>query len=343
MITLLDIKNSSRVQRISGLSSSSQDFLGYVNDAVRMLVNRGDFYGTVKNIRACVYSGCIVWPRQVATVLAINRCNNSVSLHNHWAEFDRLTRHDLLSYWGANCCGQVQGLQGDRTCVFNPISCADGKNGVYIRFYPTQPTDVGKIVTVFGIDSNGEELRSLHLDGTTQDGIETTLLLPFATMPASDRNVNTMRHITRIIKPVTDGPLYCYQFRAIDNVMLNLARYESSETNPDYETTRLGGDYMTACGALPRQITALVKLRHINLVNDDDMVIIDNLDAIAMMLQTLKLGDSYDVNQKKAMEAEAVREMNLELRRQLPLDEIPVTISPFGTALPSRHGVGRFV
>jgi hypothetical protein len=307
-----------------------------------MLCNRGDFYGTVKKIRVCVYGNCITWARQVSTILAINQCNGNVPLSNHWYDFDTLTRHDLLGYWGMGCCGQIHGIQGDTSPVFNPISTADGTAGVYLRFYPTQPTDMGKMVTVFGVDSNGEELRSLHLDGTIQDGIETPLAIPFATMPASDRSVNTMRHVTRIIKDETDGPLYCYQYNPVTNLMLDLARYESSETNPEYQTTRLTGNWCVSAQAIPRTISALVKLAHIDAVNDNDTIIIDNLDAIAMMMQALKLGDAYDSDQKRKMEGEAVRELNLELRRRLPLDQIPVTLSPFGTATPSRHSIGRF-
>ena len=348
MLTLGLARNASRIRRIAGLCSDSDEWLGYFNDSVRMLANRGDFYGTVKKIRACMYGNCIVWPRQVSTILAIDQCNSNIRLSNHWAEFDSLNQRDLLGFWGllgfggVSFCGQYKGIQGDTACVFNPINSADGINGVYLRFYPTQPTDTGKMVTVFGVDSNGEELRSLHLDGTIQDGIETPLAIPFATMPASDRNVNTVRHVTRIVKDETDGPLYCYQYRATDNVMLDLARYEASETNPEYQTTRLTGNWCIAPQPIPRTIMALVKLQHIDAVNDNDTVIIDNLDAIALAMQGLKFSDSYDSQQSVAMQALAVKELNLELRRRLPLDQIPITLSPFGTANPGRHCIGKF-
>lgn len=343
MNTLGQSKASTRINRVAGFCPSSADWLALFNDAVRMLVNRGDFYGTVKKMRACIYGGCITWPREVGTVLAINSCHNSVPLHNHWYEYDRMERHDLLDYWAAGCCGQIHGLQGDTSPVFNPISCNNGSTGVYLRFYPSQPTDVGKIITVFGIDSNGNELRSVYPDGTFQDGVQVPLVLPFATLIGSAPNVSTVRHVTRIIKDLTDGPVHAYQYDAANNILRDLARYEASETLPDYQTTRLGGNYSGACCGLPKTITSLVKLKWIAAVNDNDLVIIDNEDAIAMMMQAIKLDDAYDAEQKRAMEAEAVRELNLQLRNQLPLDQIPVTMSPFGTALPRRHAIGRFV
>lgn len=319
-----------------------------------MLSNRGDWYATIRKCCACVNCGEVVWPRQVQTVLAINRCNRNVPLLNHWAEFEPLNAGDLLGYWGGGWewnfgphplvgHGHRPGLQGNTVPVFNPISPADAVNGVYIRFYPTQQSDIGKTITVFGIDSNGEELRSTRADGTIQDGILTLLNLPFVTMNGSDRNVPTMRHITRIVKDPTDGPVYGYQYRAADNVMLDLARYESSETNPDYQTTRLTGHHFGSCSGCPPMITALVKVKHIDAVNDDDLLVIDNLDAIALGIQALKLGDAYDPQQKAAMEAAAVKELNLQLRTQLPLSQIPIDFSSEGTALPRYAGIGRFV
>jgi hypothetical protein len=350
MNTLANCKASSRIRRVAGSCNGSQDFLDLLNDGVRMLMTRGNFFGTVKKCCACIRCNEIVWPRQVATPLAINRCNRTVPLQNHWAEFDALTRNDLLGYWGGGWewnfgmggCGQHPGLQGNTVPVFNPISGADGMAGVYIRFYPTQQADIGKTITVFGIDSNGEELRSVRSDGTVQDGIVTTLTLPFATMPASDRNVNTMRHITRIVKDVTDGPVYCFQYRASDNVMLDLARYESGEVLPDYQTTQLPGHHFEAAAGCTPMITALVKLQHIPAVNDDDLVAIENVDAIALAMQSIKLADSFDFQQKSAMEIAAVKELNAELRTRFPIDQTPQTFSAFGTALPSRAGIGRW-
>jgi hypothetical protein len=350
MNTLGNCKASSRIRRIAGSCSGSVDFTDLLNDAVRMLVTRGDFYGTVRKVCACIRCGDIVWPRQVGTVLAINSCNRTVPLANHWAEFENINGQDLIGYWGGGWewnfgmsgGGRHTGLQGNTVPVFSPISGADGVNGVYLRFYPTQQSDADKLITIFGIDSNGEELRSTRSDGSIQDGIVTLLALPFVTMNGSDRNVPSMRHITRVIKDVTDGPVYAYQYRAADNVMLDLARWESSETLPDYATTRLSGHHVAACSGCTPMISALVKLKHIDAINDDDLIIIENLDAIAMMMQAIKLGDTYDPAQKRAMEAEAVRELNLELRTRLPLDQIPVTMAPFGTALPRHAGIGRF-
>lgn len=341
MNTLKNCQSSSRLQRVAGYCPTSDEFISLVNDSDSMLTDRGDFYGSVKKIRVCIYGGLITWPRYVATPLALNKCGGSIPLHNHWYEFDRLTRGDLLTYWGAGCCGEINGLEGNTSPVFNQINCIDGKTGVYLRFYPTQPSDVGKTITVFGLDSNGEELRSLRDDGTFQDGIVVTLGLPFATMPASDRNVNTVRYVSRLVKDVTDGPVYGYQYRASDDAMLDLGRYEPNETLPEYQTTQLRGGWI-GCNSQPQTISSLVKVRHIDAVDPNDLIVIEDMEALALAMQSIKFSDANDMDQKKKAEGEAIRSLNAELRKQLPLDSIPIRISAFGTALPRRHGIGRF-
>lgn len=348
MITLAEAKASSRLRRVMGSCSGTDDYIDLLNDSVRMLVNRGDWYGTVAKVCGCVYNGCVVWPREVDTVLAINQCNNSVPVHNHWFRFDRVERADILDFWACGMCGRVNGVQGNTSPVFNPINCKTGTGGAYLRFYPSQPSDAGKTITVFGVDSNGQTLRSQYPDGTFQDGIVVSLSIPYGqlTTDNSTSNVPTIRHITRILKDITNGPVHAYQYDPINDgpgeILRDLASWGPTETDPQYQTTDLRGYSWAACvSGCPVQISALVKLKFIPAVYDNDVIIIDNLDAIAMMAQSIKLGDAYDANQKRQMEFEAVRELNLSLRRKYPLDQLPVELTPFGTALPGRSAVGR--
>lgn len=323
---------------------TSQDFIDIVNDADRMLVTRGSWAGSVVKICTCTYGNQITWPRQVETVLAINACNRVVMLHNHWYNFEQVQRDDLLGYWNAGCCGNLRGAQGNRACLFNPIGPNYISTGVYLRFYPASQTDIGKTIVVYGMDSNGIELRSTFPDGTIQDGIPVTLALPFATLDVSglqSRNVPTIRHVTRIVKDETDGPVYAYQYDASQDLLLDLGYYEATETNPDYETTSIGGICTANSQNKPSMISALVSVRHIDAVNPNDLLVINNIDALALAIQALLLGDAYSPDDKRKMETEAVRELNLELRKRLPLDQIPVEVSPFGTALPRRHMIGR--
>lgn len=344
MLTLSQVQNSSRIQRVIGMCPTSQDAIDLINDADRMLVTRGNWAGSTVKICTCTYSNQIVWPRQVLVPLAINSCNRTVMLHNHWYNFEKIQRDDLVGYWGAGCCGNLRGVQGNAACVFNPISAQYATNGVYLRFYPSALADVGKTIVVYGVDSNGTELRSTYPDGTVQDGVPVSLALPFATLDVTglqSRNVPTIRRVTRIVKDITDGPVYAYQYDAANDLLLDLGYYEATETNPSYETSSIAGQCAINSQGKPSQVTALVSVKHIDASNPNDLLVIDNFDAFALAIQALKLGDAYSMDDKRKAEGEAVRELNLELRKRLPLDQIPVEMSPFGTALPRRHSIGR--
>jgi hypothetical protein len=86
-----------------------------------------------------------------------------------------------------------------------------------------------------------------------------------------------------------------------------------------------------------------MKLAFIPVQNDDDQVLIDNVDALAMAFQSIKLGDSYDGGSRNGMMAQAVRELNLDLRDKFPIDQTPVRFRPFGTADLRRDAIGQLM
>ena len=201
-----------------------------------------------------------------------------------------------------------------------------------------QPTDEGKKITIYGIDSNGQVIRSERSDGTFQDGVELTLAIPYV------QTTFLVRRVDRIVKDLTDGPVHGYQFDGA--TLYDLAHYEPAETSPSYRQSKIVGGCNTAAntgGCCPSQITALVKLAFIPVQYDGDEVQIDNLDALAMAMQALNQNDNFDSQQSEVMMARAVKELNLELRQRLPIDQTVVNFAPYGTARLNRVMVGRLM
>jgi len=323
MLTVSEAQ-SSRLNRISGVCAGSADWFQLLNDATRQLMRRGNWWGTLKVMRGCIYNGCIAWPRQVGTVLAFDRCG-SAPPKNQWAEFNAVLPehvHQFNRDGEFGCARDLALVDHGTSPVFNQIAC--GQN-VYIRFMPVQPTDVGKTITVFGLDSNGVEIITTRSDRTIQPGIVLTLAIPFVQTPFS------MRRVDRVIKAATDGPIYGYQVD-VTGTIFNLATYAPSETLPDYRTSKLVRSRCHDCGCWPSQIAAFVKLQFIPAQNPDDLVLIDNLDALALGMQSAKLSDAYDSQGAETMMARAVHELNLDLRDKLPIDQTPVRFQPYGTA-----------
>jgi hypothetical protein len=93
-----------------------------------------------------------------------------------------------------------------------------------------------------------------------------------------------------------------------------------------------------------KSIKALVKLQFIKVQVDNDLVIIDNEDAIALAIQAIKAGESGKVGKSAAFEASAIHDLNLQLRDKFPLDQTPISYNPFGTAIPAgRAMIGRII
>lgn len=329
MLTVTEAQADGTINRISGVCPGSTDWYDLINKATRQLMRRGNWWGTLKIIRGCIYNNCLTWPRVVGTVLALRDCAGSAPPKNSWYEFDAVLPEHVRC-WNRfqtfpGCDNRLALVDTTTSPVFNQIPCLNDR---FLQFYITQPTDVGKTITVFGTDGNGVEILTLRSDGTIQPGVVLTFALPFVQTPTLIRNVS------RIIKDVTDGPVYGYQFDGTNRFAM--ATYAPGETLPDYRTSRI----THGCSCCPTQITAFIKLEFIKVTRPNDLILIDNLDALAMGMQAAKLGDAYDSGGSETMMARAVHELNLDLRNKLPIDEIPVRFSPQGTAHLRRQRIG---
>jgi hypothetical protein len=323
--------------KIAGFCVTSPDFTGYVNQAVRQLMRRGNWWGTVQPMRGCVYDNCITWPRYVGTVLAVNRNGHYSELANRWFQFMDWSGIDLGSF------GLTPGHRHDfpnttvfdgTTPVFNPIPCGQSR---YVLVYPSVQADLVKTITLFGVDSNGQDVRQ-KINGMWSDGITLTLALPYVKSPMK------FQKITRVLKDRTQGVVRLYQW---DGVNLNpdltpnvfdLAQYDPSETSPDYQHSKILGG-VGPCGCV-RQITALVKLAFIPVFNDNDLVLIENQDAISNMIQSIRYREKGDADRSLQWEKDAFRELNYELRDRVPDEQFVVTFRPFGRESLNRKTLG---
>ena len=337
MLTFGQIRNSGRVRRIASSCKDSDDFASITNDAVRELMKRGSFWNTVKRITACVYSGCIVFPRSVGTLLALDRCGNSIPPKNHWYSFNSVLPSDIRNYgfgqaWDGRVRGGVAIEDIGTVSVFNQAPCLNDR---YIQYYPTRGEDAGKVITIFGIDSNGQVIRSTHADGIYQDGIELTLALPYVQSPM------LVRRVDRVIKDITQGTVYGYWFDGANRYDLSV--YEPSEVLPEYRNTRIQGCWNgpNYCG--PSQITGMVKMAFIEMRYDDDLCPIDNPDAIALAIQSIKKSDAYESADAEVMMMRAVKNLNLQLRDLMPNDSIPTQCRVFGNASLENRAIGRLI
>jgi len=341
LLTLGEARRSQDLADVMGLCGNSEQARNIINKATRMLMTRGNFWGTVQMVQGCILNQCVTWPRYVGSVLAVNTCGRSAGVWNNWAGFVPIgpagvRGEGFTCNSDGSCGGNLRDDNYGTSPVFNQVPC--GKE-YYIRVYPASRVDIGKTITIYGIDFNGQVIRTKLSDGTWQDGVTLTIGVPFTSTSFK------VREVTRVLKDVTQNIIRLFMYDADNDKLISMAAYDPSETSPDYRVSKIHGD-VRACCCCPqgnRIIKALTKLQFIPAVNDTDLVLIENLDALGLMIQAIKNKNATNVSTSQALELDAVRELNLELRNRFPLNQTPVSINPFGTAIPARHGIGRII
>jgi hypothetical protein len=325
MLTYFDVQNSP-VQRVAGCNPASSDFADTVNEAIRRLLRRGDWPGTIVPIQTCVRRGCVVWPRYVGEIRKLNWCRRSwshggehvVPVENLWYRFI-----DPRAYHSEFGCRHPDAFAsaGGRVPTYNTIF-GDGR---LVRAYPSTPEDVGKTLTLFGLDNGNQPLRTNNLDGTWSEGTTITMGSPFGS------TAGYVRSLERVRKDVTQGQVFLYAYNAADNTLEDLAVYDPGETNPSYVRQQLSLS-SPCCGgcATSHSVIALVKLLFIPVKFPSDLVIIDNLEAIKAIVQSLKLREDYDYQGALAAEADAIRELNRQLEDESPDDQFAAAVHPIG-------------
>lgn len=332
MITFGDVK-ASRVARVAACCPNSQDFADLVNDAIRELIRRGNWVSTLQFATVMTYGRTVTWNRHVGTVLAVDINGRATQPFNRWYDWTPPGTHEIIfrfKRWQHRGCGTLNTVAIGQSPVFNQI---DPKDPKYLQFYPTDNADNGKTVTVFGLDQNNQEVFSRRADGTIQPGELFTLQLPFVT------SAKTYRRVDRIVKDLTVARVNAFQFDALLSTLTPLGIYEPNETSPMYQQSQVPHDcWQSSC--CPRLVSALVKTEFVPVQYNQDWVQIDNLDALAEAVQSVKHSDAYDHQGAEAAMVRAMRELNYQLRDKFPLEQTTTSFRPFGTATLSKLHLG---
>jgi hypothetical protein len=338
--TFGEIKQSRAIQ-VASACKDSDEFASLINEATDILLQRGDWPGTILPMRLMVRNGCVVWPRCVQKVRRINRCGMPLKVGSIWWDF--VDHNDYLGWQGAayylwggttitgeklgHYYGQGNLISQGRVPTYNDVPSG---NPVYIRAYALGQVDKGKTVTIFGIDGNGQTLR--HQDpvsGDWLDGAIITLDIPFGSTSTY------VQRIDAVLKDETQFNVPLYSYDPITNTLLDLAIYEPTETNPSYSKDRLFSVGSPNCQS-DFTIIALVKLAFIPVKVDTDYVLIPSTNALKKAIQSIKHGEAGDIANQEAYLQSAVNELNMVMENEQPLSNTPVDSGFMGEA----QGVG---
>jgi len=112
-----------------------------------------------------------------------------------------------------------------------------------------------------------------------------------------------VRDLTRVLKPPTSGFVSLYTYDPATHQMYFLAKYHPHEINPRYRRYRIAG-FDPSRG---RSVYALCELGYIPLSHPDDILIVQNVDAVKLMVMAIEMENQRDFQLAKAYEADAYR------------------------------------
>ena len=290
---LKDARNSSIPAAIN-LAGCDPRFTALVNEAQQRLVLSHELWWQItERYVVQLTGGCIVWPRHVASIIAIAVCNQPRPVRNGWFEF-------LESGYGIRdgvCDCDVQLLDRGVAATFADISGPAQKVKLYSDVLEA-PGEFG----IFGIDDEGNALRTEGPARVWRDGL--WLALPTALGLPVISPVNVLQ-ISAIAKPVTNGVLRLYQWDPLLDTQVPIGLYDPDETRPAYRRSLLTGiaDDSPAWDA----VTIVAKREFRPVHRDEDWLLIPNLGALKHMMQAIQQEereswDSAGVHEAKARE-----------------------------------------
>jgi hypothetical protein len=337
MLTLGQCKTSD-IANVASVNVNDPEFAQKINSAVEMLMDLAPdagWWGQVESMNGLVAGGKITWAFKIDAVLGMNINNHAVELANQWysftptiGNFSGLVSSDrFIENW---LCGgrreSVVEFSGTQP-MFDGPSLADPFS---IQVTADNPADYGKAVTIYGRDTNGQEVFSNQFDGTAnaivpQRGCK---LILAAVAPVTP---NVFSSVTAVTKDITIGEVRAWKYTTAPGRLL--AIWRGSQTSPQFLFSRLAN--------VPNdryfRFSALVKLGFEPVSHDSDIVSLGNRAAIKSMVQANKRREAGDTEGADEAEKDAIRRLNMEMETRFPADQIPIRNSTFGMAEPIRR------
>jgi hypothetical protein len=282
----------STIARAIGVCVDDARVYEYINQACRRLLHKGLWAGAYGRFTIHTVGGCITWPRQIETIEAVADCCGVGTVRNQWFEFQE-TGYGLLN--GNQVCVGKQLV--DRGTVVSYRDMSGGTNS-YLRVYRGDDSDIGKKITLQGIDANGNWIRTQDGSGKWIDGEELIIAAPYT------QSTKKFTTLTGVIREATNTASRLYEYNATTLLETDLAVYDPDETLPQYRRSYLAD---RCNNEEDKPVTVMAKMRHINATSVNDYLIPPCPDAIKLMVMAIRKEENDLIQEAVAYEAKAVQ------------------------------------
>jgi hypothetical protein len=282
-----------------------------INEAVRRLLSEGraDWAQTQRKVRLAARNCLITLPREFesARLLLINQKPGDLlpSYYQYLENGPYAENHG--EHYGIDLMDE-----GDGWPVFFDIpNCPDGPD-YYLFAASTSESDKGLEILVTGRKKDGSEiLQASGLPGhllpiSHWDGGSEGVLAFERSRVLSSVPFDRVSHV--VLPPKRRGYVSFYAVNPENNAMFFLAKYHPDEEVPSYRRYRV----LSGCPEEPTLVDMLCKVRYIPATRDDDVLLIQNPDAIKTMVMAIREENAGNVQSSVFLEEKA----NSQLARQ---------------------------
>lgn len=304
-----------------GMRSDADETATDINEAIRVLMEMGNWKHTVKKLNIYTYNNCVAMPRNVDHVIAVDFDSCPALVHGQWFEFTEAGPGELSS--GNNLAYKDLHDEGMHPTFF-PIT--DVNDAQYLIAFSTAAADATKSFRVRGLNSMfediaptvpGEILPIHHWSGSVEGTIQNIAQYAYS----SEQFVE----ITSIQKEQTTGYVTLYAYDPDNSYLWMLGKYHPYDTDPHFRRYRI-----TATNTeVGDSVSMLVKIKHVDLVHDSDPLPIQSLEALRWMLIALNKQRNEDLESGLRHQAMAVETLDNQLKNA-PVANVPIDVQgPF--------------
>ena len=285
-VTLADALSSGLPDAVGMCSTRDRTkLIALINEVQQRLITEGSWWGTTMRYKCIATEGRLVWPRQVAAILAAAVCNSPIKNRDEFFEFIELG----FGLQDSDHIGEGL-LARDTSPVFSQVVGSDKK----LKLYCDLPADVGLESLFLGYDENNNWIRTMHL-GALSDGEWIAASL------AGTLSVNKFSVITGVQNPLASGTRRVYEYSTTTLLQRAIARYDYDETNPSYRVSYIA-ENENCVGTDSKTVEVVAKLDFIPVRNDSDYLLIGNIPAITDLAAAI-----VRANKEATQQARAVR------------------------------------
>lgn len=294
-----------RIMGTTGFNISDPRALASFNSATQELMNEGDWPGVVDRYLFSVTDGNIVLPSFLDRIMGVAINNLPYEIRSPWFEF--------VEYGPGfnNGCDWID-VVIDRD--EQPISgCLPvGTGWVLSTVGEVDETVVGTgrpFLTVQGRMVNKRNVRSHYVGTGYIDGER--LYINGDTPDYTYVGTGLFDQVTAVVKPLTNGYVELWAQAGAEHRLL--ATFGPNETNPSYHAYFLP-QFKSRDNSGYDAVLVRGRKRYYDVINDDDVVIISNVQAMRNMIMAIQKSSVSDFQGYAAYKTAAVDIMNKEAK-----------------------------